>query len=336
MIKEFIGITAGLTVAMLFLGQATNPAQSAEPDYSNISANLRMLTGNPRGSWPPTCAKIAELVSKKMPKVAISCSTGASFSNVEALNAGRADLALTLTDALYKTYHGKEKYEGNPQKNVRFLSSLQPIVVHVISPQNGEVNTLEDIAKKPLRITAFTRRSATYALNQDVFELYGSSLEDLKERGGTVSTVAYGEGFRLMQDGQVDFLVFTTGLPAAPVIEAESKIELQWHQLDDKRLEQLVVRNPGMSTMKLPASTYESVKDDYETVGSFTALIGRDDLDPDLVQGIVSALWDNVEEFRKIGAFAKPVVLENAIAGSTVPVHEGAKRYYDAKGVSAH
>lgn len=332
MISKYLGVTAGMGAALLLLGVAAGPA-SAEPDYSKIEANLRMLTGNPRGSWPPTCAKITELVARKMPKVSISCSTGASFSNVEALNADRADLALTLTDALYKTYHGKEKYEGNPQTNVRFLASLQPIVVHVITPEDGEVKTLDDIAKKPVRLTAFTKQSATYALNEDIFKLYGSSLEDLKSRGGTVSTVSFGEGFRLMQDGQVDFLAFTTGLPAAPVIEAESKLKLKWHQLDDARLEKLAEMNPGMSTMALPGSTYESLKSDYKTVGSFTALIARDDLDPDLVQGIVTAIWENVEDFRKVGAFAKPVTIDNAVKGSTVPLHEGAKRYYDAKGV---
>lgn len=334
MIKKYISVTVGLAAMMIFLGPVALPAKSAEPNYSELSGTLRMLTGNPRGSWPPTCAKIAQIVSKKMPKVAISCSTGASFSNVEALNSDRADLALTLTDALYKTYHGKEKYEGNPQKNVRFLASLQPIVVHVISPEGGNVNTLEDIAKEQLRITAFTRGSATYALNKDVFELYGSSLDDLQQRGGIVSTVPYGEGFRLMQDGQVDFLVFTTGLPAAPVIEAESKMKLKWHELDDDRLAKLVERNPGMSTMILPAETYQSLDKDYKTTGSFTALIARDDLNPDIVQGIVTALWENIDEFRKVGAFAKPVSIENAIAGSTVPLHEGAKRYYDTKGIS--
>ena len=74
------------------------------------------------------------------------------------------------------------------------------------------------------------------------------------------------------------------------------------------------------------------MKKDCRTVGSFTALISRDDLDPNLVQGIVNTIWDSIGEFRKVGAFARPVILGNAKKGSTVPLHEGAKRYYGAKG----
>ena len=48
---------------------------------------------------------------------------------------------------------------------------------------------------------------------------------------------------------------------------------------------------------------------------------------------LTKALWDNHGELVKVKKIWNKVSLENALAGAAIPVHPGAQRYYDEKGV---
>lgn len=330
--REGVRLVGGLVLAGLLAGGAGGAA-AEDMDLSSAEGFVRVLTGSPQGTWPPSCAKLSELMAIRMPNVVVSCSTGSVYSNMEALQDGNVEMIFSLTDALDGAYNGTGRHEGNAIDSMRYVASLQPIVTYAISRADAGVESVADILTKPLQIAAFTPGSGTYEWNQKVFKAYGTSLEEFEARGGTVSNVSYGEGFQLMKDGQIDLLIFPTGVPASPVIEAEATMDIVWHPLSGEARQAMIDSTPGASDMTLGADVYESLGEDYETVGTYTALVVSEELSDEIVYGITAALWDNLEEFQKIGAFARQVQFENALHGRTIPLHPGAERYYREKGV---
>jgi hypothetical protein len=76
------------------------------------------------------------------------------------------------------------------------------------------------------------------------------------------------------------------------------------------------------------------VTEDIPTVGTVTALIASADLSDELVYRIVKTLFENLGELAKIKKKAIAAVsLENGLKGVKIPIHPGAKRYYDELGV---
>jgi TRAP-type uncharacterized transport system substrate-binding protein len=48
---------------------------------------------------------------------------------------------------------------------------------------------------------------------------------------------------------------------------------------------------------------------------------------------MTKSLWDNHGELLKVKKVWAKVKLEDALRGAAIPVHPGAQRYYDEKGV---
>ncbi|MFQ5936719.1 MAG: TAXI family TRAP transporter solute-binding subunit [Acidiferrobacterales bacterium] len=48
---------------------------------------------------------------------------------------------------------------------------------------------------------------------------------------------------------------------------------------------------------------------------------------------MAKALWDNHGEFLKVKKVWNEVRLGDALRGAAIPVHPGAQKYYDEKGV---
>jgi TRAP-type uncharacterized transport system substrate-binding protein len=60
-------------------------------------------------------------------------------------------------------------------------------------------------------------------------------------------------------------------------------------------------------------------------------LVVRADLSEDLVYKVTKAIFENTD---KLGhAKAKEIKLESVLAGVSLPVHPGAKKFFDEKGV---
>ena len=48
---------------------------------------------------------------------------------------------------------------------------------------------------------------------------------------------------------------------------------------------------------------------------------------------MTKALWENLGELQAAHAAAKDIKLEQAVAGMPVPLHPGAEKYYQEKGM---
>ncbi len=62
-------------------------------------------------------------------------------------------------------------------------------------------------------------------------------------------------------------------------------------------------------------------------------LVINKDVPDDVAYNMAKALWENHGEFVKVKKIWNAVSLENALRGAAIPVHPGAQRYYDEKGV---
>ena len=59
----------------------------------------------------------------------------------------------------------------------------------------------------------------------------------------------------------------------------------------------------------------------------------RDDVPEEIVYNLTKLLWENLAALQEIHNATKSMILENALKGMPVPLHRGALRYYEEKGI---
>lgn len=294
---------------------------------------IRIVGGTPEGSWGITGSKLAELINRSVKGVTASSSPGATVANVVTVNEARAQLGITTADTLHEVYHGLAQWKGKETKNVRFLAALHTVPAHAFTRADGTVREFREIATKPVRIQGYTKGSITHRLVEYSLAIYNSSMDDLQKRGGIVQYVSDSPAVEMLKNNQLDLIFRNTGAPSSWILEAETSMNLRFLRFEDAYLQQIMARIPGLVLDVIPAGTYKALREDYKTFSVLTVLIVPASMPDAVAEGVTAALWNNVDEFRKIGGFAKTIALEQALRGATIPVHPGAARFYAAKGL---
>ena len=99
-------------------------------------------------------------------------------------------------------------------------------------------------------------------------------------------------------------------------------------------IDELIAENPFYAEATIPASLYEGVEEDTETFGVRATFVTRADVPDETIYEVVKAVFDNFDRFKGLHpAFSELSQEEMVEAGLSAPLHDGAKKYYEEKGM---
>jgi TRAP transporter TAXI family solute receptor len=296
---------------------------------------LRFAGGSAAGSFTPLSAKISELFNKQIPGVNASSTLGGSYSNCTKVHEGKMQIALTTNDPAVNSYYGLGRMKGKMTNKIRFLGAVHYGLYYILVRKDSDIYDISEIVKRPLRTVVGPVGSATYGFSDQLLRVYGSSIKDLEARGGTANNVYYGVGTKMMKDGQVDYLAFSTSTNASFVTDVATRPGIRFLEVTPKeRKRKLMDTLPGTVEMVMPKDMYPGTDKDYNTIASSYIIIVNEDMPEELAYRITKVIWDNLKQVQAVGAFGKYIKLETAFRGMSFPIHPGAARYYKEKGMT--
>ena len=80
--------------------------------------------------------------------------------------------------------------------------------------------------------------------------------------------------------------------------------------------------------------TYPNQDEIIRTAASANVLVARDDVPEEIVYQLTKLLWENLAVLKEIHGATRSMSLESALQGVPVPLHKGALRYYQEKGIN--
>ncbi|WPZ35213.1 TAXI family TRAP transporter solute-binding subunit [Thalassobaculum sp. OXR-137] len=291
---------------------------------------VRMVSGPSGGSWYPLGAKIMQVMQDQIDGIAASNTSGGGIANVKAVSDGDAELGWTYAHTAANGFAGKGKFE-KPAKDIAYFATLYPSTFQVAVPRDSKIMSFEDM--KNANISPGKTGWTGTAFAESILQAYGFNFEDIKNNGGTVHYVDYTESVALMKDGHIDVFMAATSMPQASYIELNHSPGLRFIGIPEPKLTEIIKANPGYIRGAITPAAYDGVEKDIPTLGIVTSMIVNKDLPDDLVYQMMTVFWDNHAAFAEVKKTWNEVTLEDALNGASVPVHPGAARYYEEKGV---
>ena len=297
---------------------------------ANAETFIRIVSGPAGGSWYPLSAKISEVLGKTVEGIATSSGPGGGVGNVKDVNKGNAEIGWTYGHTAYNGFSGKGKFDKS-QPNIRHFATLYPAAFQTAVPKNSPIKTYADMKDK--NISPGKTTYSGYAAAEMVLKYYGLTLDQIKKSGGTVHHVGYSDSVSLMKDGNIDVFIGLTSVPQASFLNLDFNPGIRFIGIEPDVLSKILEQNPGYLSTEIPTTAYKGVTEPVPTLGVVTVLVINKDVSDDLAYNMAKALWDNHTEFVKVKKVWNKVTLDNALRGAAIPVHPGAQRYYDEKGV---
>ena len=291
---------------------------------NQVSAEeLRIGTASQGGAFYPVGQAISTLVNKHAKGLEmVPVVTGGSVQNPKLVNKKEVDIAITNNNLAVLANKGAAMYKKSGKMSLRAIGALHFSVLHMMTLNNSSINTINDLKGK--RIAIGPAGGGTIPFTKQVLGLHGLTIKDIKP-----VFLSYADGFSQLADGNVDAAFALSGYPAGAVVQAQVNKKLKFIKLASGKMEQGLKKYKNYNKVVIPKSAYKT-NEDGVVFGVNNMLVTDWGMDAVKVYKITKAIYGNMDEFRKINAYAKQINVKNSLK-LRIPLHAGAAKYFNEK-----
>lgn len=328
-------LAAGLLLATV-AGCSSSTSTSTSSSGGNgggeakAPSRISIATATTGGVYYPVGNALAQLWTQKNNVQAVAQSTAGTPQNINMMEKKEAEIAFAQNGVAYYAYNGKEMYKDRPQKELRAMSFLYPNVMHFVVKADSGINSIKDLKGK--RFVPGTTGSATEVNSREMLAVYGLDYRERKDL--QADYVGYNEAAEALKNGQVQGIMIAGGLPTAAVLDVATSSNVRLLSMEPEMIEKLTKENPWYYPYTIPKGTYKGQTEDVKTVAVANILITRADLPTDFVYNLTKTMYENLKALGDAHGAMKDLKKEDALNGLTVPLHEGAKKYFKEIGLN--
>ena len=293
---------------------------------ARAQAFINVLTGGTSGVYYPLGVAIGKFYSDKISGVKTQVqATKASVENLVLLQQGRGEIAFTLGDSLKAAWDGDEEagFKAKLDK-LRTIGAIYPNYIQIVATADSGIRTLADLKGKSLSVGA--PKSGTELNSRAILGAAGLSYKDI----GKVEYLPFAESVDLMKNRQLNATLQSAGLGVASLKDLSSSTEITVVSVPKAVVDKI---GPPFVAANIPANTYTGQDKDVPTAAVINYLVTSSAVSDDLAYQMTRLIFESLPELANAHAAGKAIKLETAAAGSPVPLHPGAIRYYREKGL---
>ncbi|MFO1085928.1 MAG: TAXI family TRAP transporter solute-binding subunit [Reyranellaceae bacterium] len=315
---------------------------SALPAVAQDITFFRIGTGGTAGTYFPIGGLIANAISNPPGSracadggscgvpglVATAVASNGSVANVNAISSGSMQSGFTQSDVAYWAFNGSGIYEGRPKVEVlRAIANLYPESFHLVARKGAGIKSIRDLKGK--RMSLDEPGSGTLVDARLILAAYGMTEKDIK-----AEYLKPQQSADKLKDGALDAFFSVSGWPQGAIAELAATTGIELVPIDGPEAEALVKQYAFFAADEIPDGAYKNVAG-VKTV-SVNAIWATSSKQPDqLIYNVTAALWNpNTRKLLDSGhAKGRAIKLETAVQGLGIPLHAGAEKFYQEKGL---
>lgn len=335
----------GAAAAVLAGGLAPPLAPSVVMAQQSDTAGLRFFrigTGTTAGTYFPIGGLIANAISSPpgarpcdkggscgvQGLVAVAQATAGSVENLNLLMSGGVEAAMAQSDVSFAAYTGTGVFQGRPPfQKLRAIGTLYVEALHAVVRAESDIFEPADFRNHTVALG--DEGSGTLVEARLALGAYGVRESDL-----TPLYIRPGSGAERVASGEIDAFFIVGGAPVGAVTVLAERRLIRLIPFAGPEADRLRTQHRFLTATVIPDGIYPGVLA-TPTLGVGAELLVGADLPADLIHGITRALWH--ENTRRLLAEGHPkgklIDPAHAVANVSVPLHEGAERYYREAGL---
>ncbi len=295
---------------------AAAPLRAAPPDWPPV---LTIATGSPGGTYFAYGEALAGLLTRELGIKVSTRPTDGPSENIALLDAGQVDLGFVTLGVAAQAWDGTAPWTGGREmRDFRAVFPMYDTPFHFLVRKASAAQGLGDLAGLRIGVGPQGGTGATYG---------PKLLETLGIEGQFVEG-DWDDLEAMLEAGELDALAVAAGAPFPAVSALEARGEARYLPVTPEQVMALRLAFPELGASTIPAGTYASLRQGYDTVGLFNFAVARPDLPTSLVQAIAEAVFANNDDLVAAHPAAAATIPRNFARNTFLPFHLGATRYY--------
>ena len=313
-------------VLMILIGSTYTFAQQT---------SLTLVSGGTGGTWYTGGACMAEIWNSKVPDLYVTCTDGATLSNIKVVDKGTdAQIGMAWSAHFYDALELKGLFAEmeEPPKIKAMMNFYKNWGPYWIATKKSGIKSIRDFGGKKI-LPGYAGSGMEYSC-RELLSIGGSSYEEIEKQGGKVFFADYVEAANLMKDGHIDAFSLVGPYRHSVALEAQNYLAINVFGIPEDAGNEFIKRNKGYLWREIHAGTYEGQDEPVKCLGYHGILIVNENLKEEIVYQILKTLFENKELLVDVAPDYKFVSLENALIGIECDqLHSGAQKYFAEQGL---
>jgi TRAP transporter TAXI family solute receptor len=298
----------------------TGPTWTEE---ANWPRSIAIGTGSPGGIYYGYGEGIGRIVTRALHVETTAHVTQGPAQNIVLMEKKEAMLGFVTMGVALQGWNGTDWAKGTRYRAMRVIFPMYDTAFQFAAPKRLAIKSLTDFAG--LRVGVGPRAGTAGTYVPKMFKLFGIAAE--------IHFGAIEQMTSQLATGKLDAIAFALGFPIQALAELDAMQPIAFIGLTPEQSADIRKQIPELTGSTIPAGTYRSLVQDYQTIGLYNFAIAHKDLSDDLVYNIVKGVFDNRDELVKSQSLAKETIPANVSRNTILPLHPGAIRYYREAGV---
>ena len=251
-------------------------------------------------------------------------STGGPVHNVQLIEGNKLDFGMVTNGPAGEGWNGEGWAKGKKYQNQRAIFPMYTTYFQMYSLKKTGIKSIMDLNGKSVGVGPVGGTPATY---------WPIIFQEAGVKPSRIVNASSADLNSQLKDGMLDANGQSVGLPWVTITEVETVDQVNAYGVPADVAEKFATKYPYFATGAIPKGTYKSNPDeDLSTLTLWNFMVVPKDTPDDFVYEVVKATFDNVNILVSAHKSAEEVQIQNVVY-SPVPLHPGAVKYYEEKGI---
>lgn len=256
--------------------------------------------------------------------------------------AGRLDLAVAPPPAINAMKAGVGPYKNTAKQaqklsgNLRSLFGFFASGMHAIVWADSDIQDWKDLKDK--RVFIGPPAGAAAGQSTGMIELATGGYKAGTDYEGV--KIPWGSAMQAFQDGQFDMYVGFYPIGSQSLNELSLQRPIRILSISDETIAsdswKAYTDTQVTGLARIPANTYSgqvNADQQINTAATLMMVVANQKMDNDQAYAITKAFWENIDTMKQANSLMAPIDASQPFTGVNVPLHPGAVRYYQEKGI---
>jgi TRAP transporter TAXI family solute receptor len=246
------------------------------------------------------------------------------------MSEGKCDFANHNAADILNAFLGRGLYAKMGPQPVRTVAAGHDYMFMFWTIPGKGIRSISDLKGK----VVYNKFKANPMFDEMTVNQLGSAGLTVKDLKASMAFSNIKEGIRGLIEGRVDAILYPV-VPGAVMQVNEAKGECLFVNLTESQAQYVMKKMEGYFTQDIPANDprFRNKSPVPNAVCYQNAMFTSAKMDPEIVYGVVKAIFEHSDEFADTHPAAKFWSLKHHPVNLAVPYHEGSIRYFKEKGL---
>jgi TRAP transporter TAXI family solute receptor len=314
-----------VALAILLVAAVTGCAQPDLGDHRMLwhQGEITIGTGPTNGVFNQVGGGYADVINRHMPGYeAVAVPTNGSAENLQRLDRGEIDVALTFGDVAADAVGGTGPFAGKPLQ-IRALARVFNSYTHLVVRNDAHISTVEDLKGKRVGTGPVGSGSEEVALRV----LAAAKLDPDRDVQRTAASLALMAAS--MQAGTLDAMFYSAGLPTVGVTALLQQMPGKLTVLPvNSVLPALDQAYPRVYSAAVISKATYGLAADVPTIAVPNLIVVSESMPDDIAADLTRMIFEFQPELAAVHAEGKNITRDMGPQTDPVRLHSGARVYY--------